>query len=777
MNAVICGRDDVVSTLLEHGASPYLSDNRGNTALHLAMKGEHYRVIPILILATCDPFAVNGRGQTPRDICDGEIIRTVMSDARNAREARALGRPAVVHDAALYYLTSAVGNDLALIVDRLQAYAQNDWLLLSMRNPGFDRLRHGLHKYAKTFRNMLKCRRRLLSAEAIWLRVLSRGHRNTWSSTVAGKIFEDDDANTGWFPHLVSRPQCPYTGQMRPEAFSYPLPALPIDVEQDALFPTRSVEICTDATLAARRLRPEPLVKVVKKRKKKIKQQKEKTTRRKKHHMTKKKKDTASKITNQISHGDTSKTRCESSARSDEGDVSHSDGDSDEAFVNTATANGDISDSGSHSIFIAWNVHATTVRMRQKNGMATFFLIEAAPPVDGRDIFGRISASSARNMASAFYASTSAGITNEDKSKRKTYGFQACGLHPGVKYQFRITSVNAAGQNLQPAWSEPIGVFGGKRSARVEDSFEEFLGGSEEHILRARYEYLECCIKYNEAVERADKTSVASLATARAHRNDPDMGMGALLHDTRPQYGEAIRHMKRIRKQATREARMRRGGQYFQFWANRDFVPLFGAEQTVARVPGAGYNKRKNGRKDAVTNFDGLPGLTFAIDIGLEIARDDADSFRNSGKKGGNPHVLRVKTGQISRGAGCISFLFVDRHTGKRLRVRKTRALPNAKVHISAFCPPGGYHHTNPAFSKAWEKILSALVYILVLSFSHVVKTKHLETLSSRLSAQKTHFDSQGSATMLSSTVERLRFLIPCRRHLISTLLVCSKVC
>ena len=77
MSAVICGRDDIVSTLLSQGASPYIADNRGNTALHLAVVGEHYRVVTKLILAVCDPFAVNAKGQTPRDICDGEIIRVI----------------------------------------------------------------------------------------------------------------------------------------------------------------------------------------------------------------------------------------------------------------------------------------------------------------------------------------------------------------------------------------------------------------------------------------------------------------------------------------------------------------------------------------------------------------------------------------------------------------------------------------------------------------------------------------------------------------------------
>ena len=31
--------------------------------------------------------------------------------------------------------------------------------------------------------------------------------------------------------------QCPFTGQKRPDEFNYPLPALPVDVDQDSPFP------------------------------------------------------------------------------------------------------------------------------------------------------------------------------------------------------------------------------------------------------------------------------------------------------------------------------------------------------------------------------------------------------------------------------------------------------------------------------------------------------------------------------------------------------------
>ena len=109
-----------------------------------------------------------------------------------------------------------------------------------------------------------------------------------------------------------------------------------------------------------------------------------------------------------------------------------------------------------------------------------------------------------------------------------------------------------------------------------------FLNGESEHELRARCEYLEGCITYDEAILRADKSSVAAIVASRAFKNDQDRGLGALLHDARPNYGDAIRHMKYIRKRALREARMRRNGQIFKFWADREFVPLFGAELAVA---------------------------------------------------------------------------------------------------------------------------------------------------------------------------------------------------
>ena len=86
-------------------------------------------------------------------------------------------------------------------------------------------------------------------------------------------------------------------------------------------------------------------------------------------------------------------------------------------------------------------------------------------------------------------------------------------------------------------------------------------------------------------MSRSDKTSVAAIIASRAFKDDMDRGVGAFLHEARPSYGDAIRHMRYIRRRALHEARLRRNGQIFKFWGNRDFVPLFGAELAVAAVP------------------------------------------------------------------------------------------------------------------------------------------------------------------------------------------------
>ena len=161
--------------------------------------------------------------------------------------------------------------------------------------------------------------------------------------------------------------------------------------------------------------------------------------------------------------------------------------------------------------------------------------------MEGKDVFAQISTKNARRLAEAYYVSQNACDVHENE--RKVYGFQARGLQPGVQYRFRITSVNDAGHNQQPSWSEPYFSTG-----ICEDTMKTFLNGESEHELRARCEYLEGCITYDEAILRADKSSVAAIVASRAFKNDQDRGLGALLHDDRPNYGDAIRHMKYIRK-------------------------------------------------------------------------------------------------------------------------------------------------------------------------------------------------------------------------------------
>ena len=179
--------------------------------------------------------------------------------------------------------------------------------------------------------------------------------------------------------------------------------------------------------------------------------------------------------------------------------------------------------------------------------------------------------------------------------------FQARGLQPGVQYDFVLRGT--AGHNQQPSWSEPY------FSAGVcEDTMKTFLNGESEHELRARCEYLEGCITYDEAILRADKSSVTQLLPAEPSDQD---GAGALLHDAGPNYGDAIRHMKYIRKRALREARLRRNGQIFKFWADREFVPCL----VLACSSYSLFNFGKK-EQDTVSNFR-MPGATFAIDIGF----------------------------------------------------------------------------------------------------------------------------------------------------------------
>lgn len=74
------GHADVVKVLLKAGADVEITEEKGNTALHLAIKGQLYNarrdrtpVVKLLMEAGADPDAENERGTTPRGIADSRI--------------------------------------------------------------------------------------------------------------------------------------------------------------------------------------------------------------------------------------------------------------------------------------------------------------------------------------------------------------------------------------------------------------------------------------------------------------------------------------------------------------------------------------------------------------------------------------------------------------------------------------------------------------------------------------------------------------------------------
>ena len=59
------GSDEIVHTLLEHGANPNIQDFNGNTPLHLAACTHHIRVITLLLRFGADASATDAFGKTP----------------------------------------------------------------------------------------------------------------------------------------------------------------------------------------------------------------------------------------------------------------------------------------------------------------------------------------------------------------------------------------------------------------------------------------------------------------------------------------------------------------------------------------------------------------------------------------------------------------------------------------------------------------------------------------------------------------------------------------
>ena len=59
------GSDEIVHSLLEHGANPNLQDFNGSTPLHLAALTHHIRVITLLLRFGADASATDAFGKTP----------------------------------------------------------------------------------------------------------------------------------------------------------------------------------------------------------------------------------------------------------------------------------------------------------------------------------------------------------------------------------------------------------------------------------------------------------------------------------------------------------------------------------------------------------------------------------------------------------------------------------------------------------------------------------------------------------------------------------------
>ena len=175
MKAVICRRDGLVTELLSSGADPYYTDTRGNTVLHLAAMSHNSIILHLLITAVCDPFALNGAGHTPRALCESKLKMAICADGHDQ-----------VHEHAVAYLRN-VGEKKnhtdnkevdMLAIDRLQTLLSESNLKTCMfPNPQVGR---ELVDLMHTLRDALSCRKMLLAAEAVWLRVFDRGFSNVW---------------------------------------------------------------------------------------------------------------------------------------------------------------------------------------------------------------------------------------------------------------------------------------------------------------------------------------------------------------------------------------------------------------------------------------------------------------------------------------------------------------------------------------------------------------------------------------------------------------------
>lgn len=100
------GNDDVVDTLLAIGASPKGHGAWQRTPLHIAAYEGHIAAVRTLLGAGADPWALNGRDQTPSDVscmynANAEILN-LLDEAVNMRSVISTGDSRPVAPAASF---------------------------------------------------------------------------------------------------------------------------------------------------------------------------------------------------------------------------------------------------------------------------------------------------------------------------------------------------------------------------------------------------------------------------------------------------------------------------------------------------------------------------------------------------------------------------------------------------------------------------------------------------------------------------------------------------
>ena len=194
MKAVTCQRNDLVQEFLKSGANPYFANSRGNTALHLAASSNNCTVLHLLVAAVCDPFAINEAGHTPRFLCELAIKKVLCLHDDTTKQHNHLHKHAVQylcdqnhrknrnHRNHQNHQTKKHREAIHMLaIDRMQALSSEEKITSNMfphRNTSRE-----LIDLCKLLKDHFACRRMLLAAEAVWLRVLNRGHTNEWHNT------------------------------------------------------------------------------------------------------------------------------------------------------------------------------------------------------------------------------------------------------------------------------------------------------------------------------------------------------------------------------------------------------------------------------------------------------------------------------------------------------------------------------------------------------------------------------------------------------------------